>query len=226
MVWQETSDENFQVPEAIIDCAFRIECKQLPLDHAHSLTTAVHEALPWFKDVRQAGIHLIHVAESGNGWMRPMDTENEILNVSKRTRFSIRIPKLKLQQLQELEGTSLNVDGYIIKVGGSQIKPLVNSSTLFSRYVIANENESEQAFMERTLIELKQQDIVVKKMMCGRESQFKFPDKTLSTRSIMLAELEREDAIRLQENGLGEMQVFGFGLFIPHRGIAAVFSKE
>ncbi len=227
MVWQETHDDDaYQIPDDIVDFVFRIQCKQLPLDHAHSLTSAILASMPWLKKVDQAAIHLIHVAESGNGWMRPIDNENEVLNLSKRTRFSIRIPKDKIEELIKLEGVELDIAGYSLVVGKGQMKSLVLSSTMFSRYIICKNNESEEEFMLRQIDVLKQKDILVKKMLCGRENSFNFPGKTIVTRSIMLADLERDDAIRLQQEGLGDQQKLGFGIFIPHKGVAPVVGKE
>ena len=94
MFWQEkTPDKPYRVPDDIVDLAFRIDCRCLPLEHAHALSVALHEALPWLEDESRAGIHLIHGAESGNGWMRPEDPQSEVLYVSRRTRMTLRLPK-------------------------------------------------------------------------------------------------------------------------------------
>ena len=45
------------------------------------------EELPWMVDEPQAGIHLIHGAESGNGWIRPQEPD-ALLILSRRTRFA------------------------------------------------------------------------------------------------------------------------------------------
>jgi hypothetical protein len=38
----------------------------------------------------------------------------------------------------------------------------------------------------------------------------------------MVAELQAEQSVRLQQMGLGDGRTFGCGLFLPHKGIAAV----
>ena len=88
MFWTEDTDtkKRYEAPDDVMDVSFKLDCKTLPIDHAQSLSDAIHTALPWFADEEFAGLHLIHVAESGNGWMRPEDPENEVLCLSKRTR--------------------------------------------------------------------------------------------------------------------------------------------
>lgn len=226
MIWQESNDDDLKVPDTVLDYSFRIDCKQLPLDHAYELTTQVQGVLPWLSACANSGIHLIHVAESGNGWMRPEDNENEILNVSRRTRFLIRIPKQRLDDVAKLSGAELDIAGHRLIVGEGQAKALTVSSTLFSRYIPCETGESEEEFIERQVALLKQKGVNVKKLMCGRENTFRFPGEQIRTRSIMLADLERDDAILLQQEGVGARQIHGFGLFIPHRGIAAVVSKD
>jgi CRISPR-associated protein Cas6 len=227
MYWQEEEKKDeLTVPDTIVDVSYRIKCKQLPLDHAHTLSQALQDALPWLKDEAQAGIHLIHVAESGNGWMRPENKESEVLNVSRRTRMYIRIPKHRFEDAEELSGQTLDIDGFTIEVGQANIKPLVNSSTIFSRYLPALPDESEEQFMQRYVELLKAAGIGIRKLMCGRENEFDMPEGPVFTRSLMLAELNFDDSIKLQQQGLGDRMKQGFGLFIPHKGIAPVVSSE
>jgi hypothetical protein len=49
-----------------------------------------------------------------------------------------------------------------------------------------------------------------------------FPHGSIFTRSLMVADLEPEQSVHLQQVGLGEGRTIGCGLFIPHKGIKAV----
>ena len=72
MYWPEDNDKvAVNVPDDIVDLAFAIDCRHLPVDHAHALSQALLRALPWLYTEDQVGIHLIHGAESGHGWQRP-----------------------------------------------------------------------------------------------------------------------------------------------------------
>jgi len=44
----------------------------------------------------------------------------------------------------------------------------------------------------------------------------------MHTRSLMLADLTVEEAVKLQQQGLGADRKLGCGLFIPHKGINPV----
>ena len=77
MYWSDDDRKEpvFQVPDDIVDVSFAIKCPTIPLDHAHALSAELLEALPWLREERGAGVHLIHGAASGNGWFRPEDAE-------------------------------------------------------------------------------------------------------------------------------------------------------
>ena len=224
MVWQE--EEPFVAPNDIVDLSFRINCKCLPLEHAHALSHALHQALPWLGEDDRVGIHLIHGAESGNGWMRPEDAENEVLLLSRRTKLILRLPKDRLDEARQLIGVTLDVDGYPLEVSDSSIRKLSTSTILFARYVIANENESEQVFTASVIERIEEKGIPVRKLLCGRTHTLNFPDKKVFTRSLMVADLEKEQSVKLQTVGLGEGRKYGCGLFIPHKGIDPVGSTE
>lgn len=227
MFWQEGSEEKvFRVPDDIVDLNFRINCRCLPLEHAHALSRALHEALPWLENEARAGIHLIHGAESGNGWIRPEDPTNEVLYVSRRTRMTLRLPKERVEAAKELTGSVLDIDGYPVGVGEPNIKLLSDSTTLFARYVIDEYDEGEEAFTQRVAREIQEMGVSLRKLMCGRIHALQTPEEALTTRSVMVADLDREDSVRLQQEGVGPGRKIGCGLFIPHKGIAAVGASK
>ena len=224
MYWNDDTDKKtgFVVPDDVVDVAFRIDCPTLPLDHAYSLSSALLKALPWLEDEVHAGIHLIHGAASGNGWFRPEDTENELLHLSKRTRMRLRIPRERLPDAQALTGQSLDIEGHSLAVGKSEVTLLSSLPTLFSRYVMTREELDEMQFHEAVAGQLKALDIPGKKMLGGITHTMKFPDGPVFTRSLMIADLEPQQSVRLQQFGLGEGRTIGCGLFLPHKGIKPV----
>jgi CRISPR-associated protein Cas6 len=227
MFWEEQkSDKPYQAPDDIVDLVYKINCKCLPLEHAKALSMAIHKALPWIADEEKAGIHLIHGAESGNGWMRPEDPANELLYLSRRTRMTLRLPKERLQDASELSGQKLNIEDHELEVGDSTVKTLSTQSTLFSRYVVSMDTESEDDFLARVYAELQQMDIKVSKLLCGKTHILQGHYGDIFTRSVMLAELKPEESVRVQQRGIGEGRKMGCGLFIPHKGIAPVKGAE
>ncbi len=221
MFWTEDKDDKteFQVPENVLDVVYRIKCKCIPLEHAYALSEALHQALPWLADEPVAGIHQLYGAESGNGWERP---DTEVLYLSRRQHLILRLPKARLQEAEQLTGQKLDVGGYPLEVGEFTTRRLSDLSTLFARGVIAKEGQSEVEFMQESARQLEAMGIEVKKMICGRERSIRLPHTTLITRSLMLADLEQSQSVRLQELGLGPERKLGCGLFLPQKSISAV----
>ena len=231
MFWEEDKNENepYVVPDDVVDLVYRIKCRGIPLDHAYSFSTAILDRLPWLSEESQAGIHLIHGAESGNGWIRPQDGANELLHLSHRSRMTLRVPRHRLDDARALSGATLNIDGYQLAVGDASIKLFIALPTQFARYVVVPEGieqEDEEAFMGYVVEQLAALDIKVRKMLCGRTHSIYQPGGNLYTRSVMLADLEVEEAVKLQQEGIGEHKKTGCGLFIPHKGIKAVHEMK
>jgi hypothetical protein len=93
---------------------------------------------------------------------------------------------------------------------------------LFARYVVADADEDEDQFLRRIASELRQRGIKVRKALCGKTLSLSTPTGPLMTRSLMLAELSLDEAIALQQQGIGDHQTMGCGIFLPHKGIEAV----
>jgi len=224
MFWNDEIDKKpgFEVPDDVVDLAFRLNCPTLPLDHAHALSSALLQELPWLAEEPHAGVHLIHGAASGNGWYRPEDTASELLHLPKRTRMRLRVPRHRLDNARELTGKKLDVGGHPLEVGKSEVFLLSSLSTLFARYVITDEAKDETRFLEDAAEQLQAIDIPCRKMLGGITHRMAFPDGEIFTRSLMVADLEPEQSVRLQQIGLGEGRAIGCGLFIPHKGIKAV----
>jgi len=223
MYWndQEEKKKQYVVPDEIVDLCFKVQCKQLPLDHAYELSQEIVKALPWFADEPQTGIHLIHGAESGNGWMRPEEPD-AILSLSKRTRFMLRVPKHRIDDAAKLTGQPLKVAGNDLVLATPNAKPLSALTTIFARYVAAENVDDEELFLKQAAELLQEQGIQVNKMMCGRAHVLRMPNEDLQTRSLMIDGLEVEESVYLQQHGLGEGRLYGCGLFMPHKGIDAV----
>ena len=223
MFWEE--DDSHQVVEAddaIVDLTFRVECRALPVDHVYALSRAIQAQLPWFVDEVGAGLHTIHGAESGNGWYRPEGEGESLLYLSRRTRFSLRLPRQRVEEARLLDGAELDVGGYAMRLSDATVRPLTPQTTLFARYVLSAATETEEEFLQRMVRELKAEGVVCKKLMCGRSNTIRTPDGDLHARSLMLADLRPEDSIRLQQLGLGKGRKLGCGLFIPHKSIKKV----
>lgn len=225
MLWQDPPDEQRAARgEDIVDLGFRLGGGSMPVEHAHALSRALLAELPWLADEPRCGIHRIHVAASGNGWLRPDGDACEVLNLSRRTRLTLRLPRERLTQAGALSGCSLDVGGHRLQVGKASARPLMASSTLFARSVIGDDGhqEDEERFIDWVAEALRALGIEPTKLLCGMTSHIELPRERLQARSLMVAALAPDASLELQRRGLGGGRLMGCGLFVPHKGIEAV----
>jgi CRISPR-associated protein Cas6 len=224
MYWQEDySDRPYEVPDDILDVLFAIECRQLPVDHAQVLSAALRAAVPWLDTEPGAAVHNIHVAGSQNGWERPEHGGDQHLIPSRRTKLIIRVPKQRVAELVDcLRGTTLDLGGCPLTVGAAKTRMLSKEGTLLARQVVTRPSDDENAFLAWAVAELGAIGIEVRKAICGKEVVLETPDGPVRARSLMLADLSLEEAVRLQQVGLGPRRDLGCGVFIPHKGIDPV----
>lgn len=224
MLWKEdaAATNEFKVSDEITDLVYAIQCRSVPVDHAYALSQEIHNALPWFSEEPDAGMHMIHISEAGNGWYRPDNPETELL-LSHRSKLILRLPKHRLDDARQLTGMKLNVSGNAMTIGKSNIKPFSPLSTLFSRHVQSIDIDTEEQFLEHIAPELATLlNTEVRKVLCGKAHTLNTPEGPINTQSVMVADLSPESAILLQQKGLGAGRKIGCGLFIPHKGIKAV----
>nr|VFJ45429.1 MAG: CRISPR-associated protein Cas6, subtype MYXAN [Candidatus Kentron sp. DK] len=226
MLWLEDPEQNntpSKNPEHILDYAYRIRCHTLPVEHIYPLSETIAAILPWIDDEPAIGIHSIHVADSGNGWIRPTGKDsNDLLFLSRRTRLVLRLPRDLLPKARDLEGRTLTINGNTLTVEKGQKKPLIPSSTLFARYIVTQEHEEETRFVDYLIDQFHTLDITPRKILCGRTNVIRTPKAPIHTRSVLIAELSPAESLRLQQNGIGPNRRLGCGLFIPHKGIGPV----
>ena len=222
MHWQIEDDDvdRYVIADNVVDLQFSIECKLLPVDHAHALSVAIQKALPWFAEDETASLHMIHGADSGNGWERP-EAADDVIYLSRRTKLVLRVPSERIDDAMALCGQELDVAGYSMKVLKGNKRLLETSTSLYSRHVAAEQGEGEELFLQRIIGELRGMGIRFKKILCGKEHSLNTPQGTLITHSLLVAELSFDDALTLQERGVGAKshKKLGCGLFIAHKTV-------
>ena len=228
MYWNQTEPGAADaIPADVVDLLFAIDCRQLPVDHAYSLAAALLAICPWMAAEPRLAIHSIHVAGSQNGWERPAHGTTNHLQVSRRTKLTVRTPQARVPDLlARLPGTRLQVGDCPLTLGAGKVRPLSTETTLFARYVAAtpatNPDADEPAFLAATAAALATLDIVMRKALCGKAVMLATPRGEFPARSLLLADLSGTESARLQHQGLGPYGLLGCGIFIPHKGIDAV----
>jgi CRISPR-associated protein Cas6 len=113
-----------------------------------------------------------------------------------------------------------------ITIGSSVTRKLSTIGTLYARAICCDREQSESDFLTDVVGLLNQMNIKVCKMICGRCGEIRAGEETIFTRALMVADLEPEESVTLQQRGLGEGRMLGCGLFVPHKGIDPVFDVQ
>jgi len=121
----------------------------------------------------------------------------------------------------------LDINGHPIEIRNAKKKVFTNAGVLFSRYVLSNDKEDENSFLSRMASEIENKtNHKVKKMLCGKSHIIKTPDGILNTKHLMIADLDNDTSIKIQQLGLGEGKHLGCGIFLPHKGIKSLVAGE
>ena len=223
MRWDEESGAGAAAYDAdAIDVAFRLSGRWLSVDHAGALRAAIVKILPWLEDEPDAGIHSIHGAASGNGWERPGGGSGAMLNLSRRTRLVLRVPVRRVGETAALCGRRLDVGGCELTTGERQPRRLKPAGTIFARYVVDEEDGDEERFVEGVVSELRARSVAVRKLLCGRSHRIESAQGAHATRSLLIADLGRDESLMLQCRGIGPGRLLGCGLFVPHKDVGPV----
>ncbi len=154
-----------------------------------------------------------------NSLQKP-DSEN--IPLSKRAKLIMRINKNQINDIKDIEGKEIRLFGNTLKIGSSKVKNFLVVKDLFCRFVMSDHKTSEEDFLNIIQKELRGLKINIKKALCGRSMVISFGKKTLYTRSLMIADLSKEESLKLQEEGVGDKKLYGCGIFLPHKSIDAV----
>lgn len=228
MFWQDESEQPVAaVSSEVVDVVFHVRGRELPCDHAWALMNAIQAHLPWFGSDLRHGLHLIHPATSGNGWYSPEDAAGATMYLPRRARLALRMPQPHVEDASGLEGTSLDIGGFSLEVGVGEVRLLSLHTTLHARHVLSGaEDPSEMSFLNWAAQTLNELGVTCRKMVAGRESAIGTPHGTRRTRSLLLADLRQEEALRVQEMGLGDQRTLGCGVFIPHKAVRDLFGEQ
>jgi len=222
--WEEDArEQTIVISDEVVDLSFRIQCKALSADHGWALSRAVLAHLPWLQEEPYAALHQILVATSGNGWLSP-DNNSErgeaLLYPSRRTRLTLRLPKSRVDEaINTLNGTTLEIEPASITLSHPDTQLLSKLTTLYTRFAIFEADESEEQFLKRIRQQLAARDIYPRKMVCGRKNLLQAGHQTITTQSLMMADLTPSEALQLQQKGLDQGKDFGCGLFLPHKTV-------
>jgi len=198
----------------VVDLRFALHGARLPADHGEALAEAVATELPWLATERGAGIHAVRGTPIGGG----------LLGISRRARLALRLPRARLEDARALAGRSLRIGAETLGVGEPAPWPLAASVTLYARLVIAGPAE-EQPFAAALAALLGAQlgaESAACQVVLGKPGAVATREGPRGGFSVLLHGLSPDASLRLQERGLGELRLYGCGIVVPYKSIAAV----
>ncbi len=226
MFWNQAEETPvpYQVPDDVFDLVFKLRGTSLDIDHAFALSTALQAHLSDELCAR-IGVHGVRMAGSGNGWNRP-EQSDAALPLSRRARLAIRVHRDDSEEVEQIMNRTLQIGHQEVTLGSSVMRKLSTIGTLYARAICCDREQSESDFLTEIAGLMGQMNIKVSKMICGRCGEIRTAEESIFTRALMVADLEPEESVALQQQGLGPGRMLGCGLFVPHKGIDPVFDIQ
>jgi len=210
-----------------VDLSFALNGSTIPVDHGYAVYAAISKVVPTIHGDNQIGIHPIYGRLAGN----------RKLAISKSSRLVVRLPSDRLMDVLPLAGKTLDVGGGKVVLGVPTVQVLVPAASLSSRLVVIKGFMEPEPFREAVQRQLdvlaiqgraslvSTEDAV--KANADRDGGTKSPwvrrtlrirDKEIVGFAVRVEGLTAEEAILLQERGVGGRRRFGCGIFVAVRG--------
>jgi CRISPR-associated protein Cas6 len=196
----------------MIDLAFEVIADKIPLDYSYGLFSAMSRVVPSLHGDPRIGVHPI----------RGMRLEPRLLTLVPASRLRIRMPSEDLVSYIGLAGTSLELDGFVMRVGIPRVEALVPATSLTSRLVTIKGAQDLETFGAAVRRQLSEVGVTAEPVLEGEAPRggparrvFRIKGRRLVGFSLQVVGLTAEESIRLQECGLGGRRRMGCGVFVP-----------
>jgi CRISPR-associated protein Cas6 len=209
--WPEDKPEEY-TPH-MIDLQFDLIGSTIPADNALLLTTALLNLLPWLGDYPGAGIQHLKGAETNSG--------DSTLNINRRTKMFVRVPKARVDEMQALSGQSLDLAGHALQIGNFKTRAFSPFGNIYAHFVDTG-SAGEEQFVQDVMRELDGHFKLRCGFICGKQQTLQSASGPLYGYSLMLHDVPPHKSLQIQDEGLGRNRLLGCGIFIPHKSIAPV----
>lgn len=197
----------------MIDLQFDLIATTIPADNALLLSTALSSLLPWLGDYPGAGIQHLKGAESNSG--------DSTLNINRRTKMFVRVPKARIDDMQKLSGQSLDLAGHALQIGNFKTREFSPFANIYAHFVDTG-SAGEEQFVQDVMRELDGHFKLRCGFICGKQQTLQSASGPLYGYSLMLHDVPPHKSLQIQDEGLGRNRLLGCGIFIPHKSIAPV----
>ena len=189
-----------------VDLAFRLTGTKVPVDHGYALYSAISRILPEIHGAKNIGVHPIRGTYSGNGELMLRDS----------SRLVIRLESECIGEVLKLASKRLDIDSHTLRVGIPEVRLLRSRASLYSRLVTIKGFMEPTTFLGSAKKQLEKLGVEAE-ILVGERRTFRVKDKQVVGFEIAVSELDAEDSLLLQENGLGGRRHMGCGVLVPLR---------
>jgi len=209
--WPENKPEEYT--PRLIDLQFDLVGTTIPADNAQLLADALQGLLPWLGEDGGSGIQHMKGAETNTG--------DATLNINRRTKLFLRVPKTRVADAQQLIGQSLDLAGHALQIGSFKTREFSPFGNIYAHFVDTGSTTEEQ-FVQDVMQELDGHFQLRCGFICGKRQTLQSTSGPLHGYSLMLHDVPPHKSLQLQDEGLGRHRLLGCGIFIPHKSIAPV----
>ena len=209
--WPENKPEEYT--PRLIDLQFDLVGTTIPADNAQLLADALQGLLPWLGEDGGSGIQHMKGAETNTG--------DATLNINRRTKLFLRVPKTRVADAQQLIGQSLDLAGHALQIGSFKTREFSPFGNIYAHFVDTG-SPTEEQFVQDVMQELDGHFQLRCGFICGKRQTLQSTSGPLHGYSLMLHDVPPHKSLQLQDEGLGRHRLLGCGIFIPHKSIAPV----
>lgn len=193
----------------MLDLVFPVRGETLAEDHALPLWQALRAVLPWLDEEPEAAILPLGGLAIGPG----------LRYVGGRARLVLRVPEHRAASADFLAGATLQAGGELSV--GKPVRRALGPARVVHAARVDFAVGDEALFVERCRASLAERGMNAE-IVCGRVRRALGEQGVVAGHPVMLYGLTSEQTVDLQQRGLGFHRKLGFGIFVPHKSVAAV----
>ncbi|MHC5777597.1 type I-MYXAN CRISPR-associated protein Cas6/Cmx6 [Nostoc sp.] len=208
--------------EDYLDLTFKLRGAPIPLDNGYLTYAALSRICPPLHELKSIGIHPI----------AGIPTRNNLLELTAQSRLKIRIYHQQIPLIYPyLAGQAFHIGQNFYQLDIPDYKPLISSESVYSRLVIIKGFQDSNNFIEAVQRQLDNLGIQGKiKLLTRQDGTPQRRQLTINKEGkqfkirgfgVKISELNPEDSLILQEQGIGGKRKMMCGIFVP-----ATRSKE
>ncbi len=202
---------NDSFPNPYVDLKFPITGHTIPFNHGYPLYGAISHQFPVIHNLETLSIH-------------PITGKPEfphLLHLTEDSYLCLRLPINQVPLIYRLAGKTLTLNQHKIRLGLPESQFITPNHYLYSRLVVIRGFDDPQPFLEAAQRQLNQRNITANLSLITRPQGepirriIKVKKRTLVGYGVKISDLNEQDSISLQEQGIGGKHKMGCGVFLP-----------